>query len=162
MLDGRRDVMKKWLEKLMRPERSATITLHPTPALAQDAAMSLLDYADRKNCPGGEVITSPVEDAVDGFIRFSYPVLHQGREIRAAPRRARHRHEPRRHPVHRERSLRREDRRDVPPGRRPRLRQPGQPQRVGDPHRHGLRPENGQPALRRREGLLPGRGVHDL
>ena len=82
MLDGRRDVMKKWLEKLMRPERSATITLHPTPALAQDAAMSLLDYADRKNCPGGEVFTSPVEDAVNGFIRFSYPVLHQDREIR--------------------------------------------------------------------------------
>lgn len=142
MLDGRRDVMKKWLEKLMRPERSATITLHPTPALAQDAAMSLLDYADfvyraclvdepdplaawramgerqqkicdwlaqratvriegpdadltvgvggrrwmnddgRKNFPGGEVFTSPVEDAVDGFIRFTFPALHQGREIR--------------------------------------------------------------------------------
>ncbi len=142
MLDGRREVMRRWLEKLMRPERSVTITVHPTPALAQDAAMSLLDYTDfvyaaclaeapdplaawrllgerqqricdwlqrhssvriegpdvdltvgvggrrwmsddgRKNLPGGEVFTSPVEDAVEGVIHFTYPLLHQGREMR--------------------------------------------------------------------------------
>jgi aminopeptidase len=130
------------MEKLMRPERSVTVTLHPTPALAQDAAMSLLDYQDfvyraclleepdplgawrdlaarqarlvawlerravlriqaahtdltvgvasrrwmsddgRKNFPGGEVFTSPVEETVDGRIRFTYPAMYQGREVR--------------------------------------------------------------------------------
>ncbi|MBI3975589.1 MAG: aminopeptidase [Armatimonadetes bacterium] len=142
MLDGRRALMAKYLEKMMRPERSVTITLHPTPALAQDAAMSLLDYEDfvyracllegpdplaawramgerqkricdwlagrsplriegpnvdltlrvggrrwmsddgRKNFPGGEVFTSPVEDGTEGEVRFTYPAMHQGREIR--------------------------------------------------------------------------------
>ncbi len=144
MLDGRREHMGRYMEKLMRPEHSVTITLHPTPALAQDAAMSLLDYQDfvyracllgeedplgawralaarqdrviawlhgretlrvrgpqadltvgvrdrkwmsdegRKNFPGGEVFTSPVEEAVDGHVRFTYPAMHQGREIRDA------------------------------------------------------------------------------
>jgi len=142
MLDGRRALMARYLEKLMRPQRSVTITLHPTPALAQDAAMSLLDYEDfvfraclleepdpvaawramgvrqqriadwlasrstlriegpnidltvkvggrkwmnddgHKNFPGGEVFTSPLEDGTEGVVRFTYPALHQGREIR--------------------------------------------------------------------------------
>lgn len=142
MADARRSLMAKYMQKMMRPERAVTITLHPTPALAQDAAMSLVDYEDfvyraclldgpdplahwrsvgerqqriadwlaprstlhlrgpsvdltvrvagrtwmsddgRKNFPGGEVFTSPVEDGTEGQVRFSYPALHQGREIR--------------------------------------------------------------------------------
>lgn len=130
----------KMMQKLMRPERSISITRHPTPALAQDAEMSLLDYEDfiygacllddpdpearwreisarqerirawlqtkstvritgphadlalsvagrtwvnddgRKNFPGGEIFTSPVEDGVDGHIHFTYPASHGGQK----------------------------------------------------------------------------------
>jgi aminopeptidase len=35
----------------------------------------------RENLPDGEIFTSPVEDSVEGHIRFSYPVCEGGREI---------------------------------------------------------------------------------
>jgi aminopeptidase len=34
-----------------------------------------------KNFPDGEIFTGPLEDATDGHIRFSYPVVTDGREI---------------------------------------------------------------------------------
>lgn len=34
-----------------------------------------------KNLPDGEVFTGPVEDSVNGHIRFSYPGIYQGKEI---------------------------------------------------------------------------------
>jgi aminopeptidase len=35
----------------------------------------------RENMPDGEIFTSPIEDSVEGKIRFSYPVCEGGREI---------------------------------------------------------------------------------
>ncbi len=35
----------------------------------------------RFNLPDGEVATSPVEDSVNGHIRFTYPALHLGKEV---------------------------------------------------------------------------------
>jgi len=34
-----------------------------------------------KNMPDGEVFTGPVEDSVEGHVHFSYPAIHQGREV---------------------------------------------------------------------------------
>jgi aminopeptidase len=33
------------------------------------------------NMPSGEIFTSPVEDSVEGTIRFTYPAIHGGREV---------------------------------------------------------------------------------
>ncbi|HXH88438.1 MAG TPA: aminopeptidase [Gaiellaceae bacterium] len=35
----------------------------------------------KQNFPDGEVFTGPVETEVNGVIRFSYPAVHQGREV---------------------------------------------------------------------------------
>lgn len=35
----------------------------------------------KENYPGGEVFTGPIEDSVEGQIRFSFPGIFQGREI---------------------------------------------------------------------------------
>jgi aminopeptidase len=35
----------------------------------------------KKNMPDGEVFTGPVEDSVNGWIEFSYPAIHLGREV---------------------------------------------------------------------------------
>ena len=48
-----------------------------------------LSIADRQfincdgheNMPDGEVFTSPIEDSVEGHVRFSYPTIYQGREV---------------------------------------------------------------------------------
>jgi len=34
-----------------------------------------------KNMPGGEIFTSPVEDSVNGWVRFSHPAIYLGREV---------------------------------------------------------------------------------
>ncbi len=36
----------------------------------------------RYNLPDGEVATSPVEDSVNGHIRFTYPAMHLGNEVK--------------------------------------------------------------------------------
>jgi aminopeptidase len=33
------------------------------------------------NMPDGEIFTGPVEDSVEGWVRFTYPAIHQGREV---------------------------------------------------------------------------------
>ncbi|MCS7108683.1 MAG: aminopeptidase [Sulfolobales archaeon] len=35
----------------------------------------------RKNMPGGEVYTAPIEDSVEGFITFTYPAIWRGVEV---------------------------------------------------------------------------------
>ncbi len=35
----------------------------------------------KENYPGGEVFTGPIEDSVEGHIRFSFPGIYQGKEI---------------------------------------------------------------------------------
>lgn len=140
-----RGAMGSLMENIMR--RSATgehrwvTTLYPTHAYAQDADMSLSDYADfvygacfvdkndpvaewqklsvrqqklvdwlagkktvtvkgphadltlsiegrtfinsdgRRNMPSGEIFTGPVEQSVNGWVRFTYPAIYSGREV---------------------------------------------------------------------------------
>ncbi len=33
------------------------------------------------NMPSGEIFTGPVEDSVNGWVRFTYPAIYQGREV---------------------------------------------------------------------------------
>lgn len=35
----------------------------------------------KKNMPSGEIFTGPVEDSVNGWVRFSYPAIRGGREV---------------------------------------------------------------------------------
>ncbi|HEY70171.1 MAG TPA: aminopeptidase [Anaerolineae bacterium] len=35
----------------------------------------------KRNMPSGEVFTSPVDDSADGWIRFTYPAIREGREV---------------------------------------------------------------------------------
>ncbi len=40
-----------------------------------------INCAGRENFPDGEIFTAPIEDSVNGEIRFSYPATYQGREV---------------------------------------------------------------------------------
>lgn len=35
----------------------------------------------KKNFPDGEIFTGPVEDSVNGWVRFTYPAIYSGREV---------------------------------------------------------------------------------
>lgn len=40
-----------------------------------------INCSGKENFPDGEVFTSPVEDSAEGHIRFSFPAIHDGREV---------------------------------------------------------------------------------
>ncbi len=137
---ARRPISKRFLERAAEGKLKWVGTQYPTQASAQDAEMSLRDYADfvfhggllhlddpvaawkkisekqqrladylntakeihviakdtdlrlgvegrrwinccgHENFPDGEVFTGPIEDAVNGVIRYSFPAVHHGRE----------------------------------------------------------------------------------
>jgi aminopeptidase len=45
------------------------------------AGRTFLNSAGRHNAPDGEIYTGPVEDSVNGWIRFTYPAIYGGREV---------------------------------------------------------------------------------
>jgi len=136
-----RPISDRLLERAARKELRWTATLHPTQAFAQDAEMSLREFADfvygaclvnepdpikawkriskeqqrlagwlnkarqihvigpdtdlklevtgrkwencdgHENFPDGEIFTGPIEDSVNGHIRYTYPASDRGREV---------------------------------------------------------------------------------
>ena len=138
---ARKAYLKRFLERAGKRELRWVGTQFPTTGSAQDAEMSLREYADfvfhagllhlpdpvaawrqisqrqqrlvdhlntareihvvgkdtdlrlgvagrawincdgHENFPDGEVFTGPLEDAVDGTIRYSFPAVHNGREV---------------------------------------------------------------------------------
>jgi len=45
------------------------------------AGRSFINSDGRRNMPSGEIFTGPVEESVNGWIRFTYPAIHGGREV---------------------------------------------------------------------------------
>lgn len=43
---------------------------------------SWINADGKRNFPDGEIFTAPVEDSVEGTIRYSYPAIYNGREVR--------------------------------------------------------------------------------
>lgn len=138
---GRRELMQTFMQRSATGDLRWVGTLFPTNAYAQDADMSLAEYADfvygachadkddpvaewqklsrfqqqlvdylvgkdkvevkgpnadlslsikgrtfinsdgHKNMPSGEIFTGPVETSVNGWIRYTYPAIYQGREV---------------------------------------------------------------------------------
>jgi aminopeptidase len=42
---------------------------------------SFIQAAGRENFPDGEIYTSPVEDSINGWVRYGYPAIYGGREV---------------------------------------------------------------------------------
>ena len=42
---------------------------------------SFVNSDGHKNMPSGEIFTGPVEDSANGWVRFTYPAIYQGREV---------------------------------------------------------------------------------
>ena len=45
------------------------------------AGRSFVNCCGQRNMPDGEIFTGPVEDTVEGHVRFSYPTVYQGRKL---------------------------------------------------------------------------------
>jgi aminopeptidase len=45
------------------------------------AGRTFINSDGKRNMPSGEIFTGPVEESVNGWVRFSYPAIRQGREV---------------------------------------------------------------------------------
>jgi len=45
------------------------------------AGRTFINSDGRRNMPSGEIFTGPVEDSVNGWVRFTYPAIYSGREV---------------------------------------------------------------------------------
>ena len=54
----------------------------PNAELTLSIAGRTFDNSDgKRNMPSGEIFTGPVEDSVNGWVHFTYPAIHGGREV---------------------------------------------------------------------------------
>jgi aminopeptidase len=65
----------------LTPRREIHITGPDTDLKMSIAGRTWNNSDGKRNFPSGEVFTGPVETSADGHIRFSFPVVTQGREI---------------------------------------------------------------------------------
>jgi aminopeptidase len=73
----RQQMLKEWLEK-----RSQAYLIGPDIDLKMSIEGRKFQLADGKyNFPDGEIFTAPVEDSVNGWVRFKYPAIAGGREV---------------------------------------------------------------------------------
>ncbi|MFX0040946.1 MAG: aminopeptidase [Promethearchaeota archaeon] len=84
------DPVKEWLE-IERKQETMRIYLNKVDkiqVIGEDTDLFLSikgrkweNCSGRENLPDGEICTSPIEDSVNGHIRFTYPGIFQGKEI---------------------------------------------------------------------------------
>ena len=76
-LSARQARMIDWLKS----RSDMHITAPGTNLRLSVAGRTWINSDGKRNFPSGEVFTGPVEDSAEGHIRFSFPVVTQGREI---------------------------------------------------------------------------------
>jgi aminopeptidase len=84
------DPVKAWQQVARRQEKLARrlngvseihITAADTDLRVGVAGRKFINCCGTMNMPDGEVFTSPIEDSAEGCIRYSFPVIHGGREV---------------------------------------------------------------------------------
>jgi aminopeptidase len=73
-----------WQERIaqwMTGKKMVHVTGPDTDLRVNIEGRSFINCDGHENMPDGEVFTGPVEDGVEGHVRFSYPAIYQGREV---------------------------------------------------------------------------------
>jgi len=76
-LHKRQEKIVKWL----RGKKWVRVTAPDTELTLSIAGRTFINSDGTKNMPSGEVFTGPVEDSVEGHVRFTYPAIESGREV---------------------------------------------------------------------------------
>jgi aminopeptidase len=65
----------------LKGKRSVHLTGPETDLTLSIEGRTFINACGHHNMPDGEVFTGPVENSVNGHVRFSYPTIYQGREV---------------------------------------------------------------------------------
>lgn len=76
-LHERQEELVEWLRgkervRVVAPDTELTLSI---------AGRTFINSDGAHNMPSGEVFTGPVEDTVEGHVRFTYPAIESGREV---------------------------------------------------------------------------------
>lgn len=72
---------QKRLIDWIAPRKEVHITAPGTDLYLSVEGRTWMNDEGRKNFPGGEIFTGPVEESVHGVVEFSFPGYHAGREV---------------------------------------------------------------------------------
>ena len=90
LLLDKEDPVKEWKEIEKKQDKLVEILdkVEKIQVLGQDTDLTVsvkgrkwVNCCGHNNLPDGEVFTSPLEDSVNGHIRFTYPGIYSGREV---------------------------------------------------------------------------------
>jgi aminopeptidase len=73
-----------WQQKIvdwLKEKKTVRVTGPDTDLRLSIAGRTFENCDGRYNMPDGEVFTGPVEDSIDGKVRFSYPAIYEGHEV---------------------------------------------------------------------------------
>lgn len=73
-----------WQQKIidwLRGKKHVRVEAPGTELELSIAGRTFINSDGRHNMPSGEIFTGPVEESVSGHVTFSYPAIHQGREV---------------------------------------------------------------------------------
>jgi len=73
----RQDELVRWLHS----RREVVIKGRDVDVTLSIKGRGFINACGKKNFPDGEIFTSPVEDSVNGWVRFAYPGIYAGREV---------------------------------------------------------------------------------
>lgn len=85
--DGTADAWKKISERqeriveFLNKKETIRIVAKDTDLTLSVKGRKWINCDGKENFPDGEVFTSPIEDLVDGYIRYTYPAIFHGREV---------------------------------------------------------------------------------
>lgn len=71
---------QKWVDWLNGKKQVRVLGPHADLTLSI-SGRTFINSDGQRNMPSGEIFTGPVEDSVNGWIRFSYPAIYSGREV---------------------------------------------------------------------------------
>ena len=74
------DRQQRWIEWMQGRQQMVIKGANAEMSLSIAGRNFINDYG-RHNMPAGEIFTSPVEDSVNGWVRFTYPAIREGREV---------------------------------------------------------------------------------
>jgi aminopeptidase len=75
------DTEQEKIKKFLETKKKILVLAEDTDLTVSVSGRKWINCSGRENFPDGEVFTGPIEDATEGYIRYTFPISYGGREI---------------------------------------------------------------------------------
>ncbi len=78
---GKIHAMQQRMVEWLAGKREVKVTGPNADLSLSIAGRTFINSDGHRNMPSGEIFTGPVEESVNGWVRFTYPAIYMGREV---------------------------------------------------------------------------------